>query len=384
MRVMHLESGRNLYGGAEQVRYLIEGLSALGIDNVLVCARGSAMARAAEHPAASAHEGALPPAGDGAGAQIVTLPMGGDLDPTLVPRLARVLKTYAPDLLHVHSRRGADLFGGCSARLARVAAVLTRRVDNPEPPGWARFKYRPYEAVIAISRAVEAQLLDHVGLERARVHRVASAVDSVRFRPDSSARGELTERFGCPDDAVIAGVVAQLIARKGHALLLGALGAPLARHPELRVLCFGRGPLEGALAQRIAELGLEHQVKLVGFHDDMHRLMPGLDLLVHPAEREGLGVAVLEAMSAGVPVVATAVGGLPDVIEDGTGGVLVEPGDARALAAAVDALVADPGLRARLGAAARTRVKQAFSVAQMSAGNLAVYREVLEGRHGTV
>src|SRR5690606_33227736 len=115
MRILHIESGRHLYGGGAQVRYLLEGLHAAGVDNVLVCARGGALAAA------------KPPA------TIVELPMSGDLDAKLTARLGRTIRDVLPDIVHVHSRRGAALFGGLASRLAGVPAVLTRRVDSAEP-----------------------------------------------------------------------------------------------------------------------------------------------------------------------------------------------------------------------------------------------------------
>src|SRR5262245_43605826 len=126
MRILHLEAGRHLYGGAAQVRYLIDGLAGAGVENVLVCPEGSEIAAAPSS------------------ARVVPLPLRGDLDVGMLPRLAPVIRTAQPDVVHVHSRRGADVFGGIAARLAAVPAVLTRRVDSDEPAWLARLKYQPY------------------------------------------------------------------------------------------------------------------------------------------------------------------------------------------------------------------------------------------------
>src|SRR5690606_27862761 len=180
------------------------------------------------------------------------------------------------------------------------------------------------------------------GLDAARLHRVPSGIEPARRPRDAAARGRLAAAFGLEADAFMVGVVGQLIERKGHATLLAALPELVRRHPRLRVLCFGRGPLERALAARIERAGLAGHVRLAGFVDDLPRLVAGFDALVHPAEREGLGVAVLEAMSAGVPVVAAAAGGLVDVVEHEVTGLLFPPGVAGALGAALERLVADP------------------------------------------
>ena len=362
MRIMHIEAGRRLYGGARQVCYLIDGLVAEGMENVLVCARGSEISGAVR------------------GATVIELPMGGDLDVFWAGPLRKLIRAHAPDVVHVHSRRGADLVGGRCARRAGAPAVLTRRVDSREPAWWARLKYRPYSVVVSISSAVESELVDHVGLDPGRVTRVASAVDTERHRPDFSARARLAVTSNNPPGSVVIGVVAQLIPRKGHALVLDCLQEVISRHPEVRVLCFGRGPQERALRRRIAARGLAAHVRLMGFRDDIAALMPGLDLLVHPARREGLGVAVLEAMSCGVPVVASDAGGIPDIVEHERSGLLFASGDSRELCAAVLRMLDDEALRLRLARAGRERVKSRFSVQRMSRRYMKVYNRVLSAR----
>ena len=356
MRVVHIEAGRHLYGGAVQVRYLVEGLARAGVDSRLICAAGGALA-------------------GGASAETIALPMRGDLDLALVGRLRPLLARLRPDVVHVHSRRGAELFGGRACALERLPAVVTRRVDSRDRGLWARLKYRPYARVIALSSAIAAELA-RCGVEQARIRTIPSAVDTERYRPDSTAHVRLRTEHGLPSDALVVTVVAQLIARKNHELLLRELPALAARHPRLRVLFFGRGPLERPLRERIRALELGAVVRLAGFRDDLPALLPGADVLVHPAHREGLGVALLEALAAGVPVVACAAGGVVDLIQHDVNGVLVPPGDAAALRAALDRLLADPAGRLRLGAAGRAQVQRAFSIDRMVDRHLEVYADV--------
>ena len=359
MRIVHVETGRHLYGGGAQVRDLVAGLAARGVDNVLVCTRGGELELAAR------------------GARVLALPMRGELDFAFPGRLRRVIRETSPDLVHVHSRRGADHGGAAATWLERVPAVRTRRVDADEPASWAWLKYRPYRKVIALSRAIETQLATH-GVARERIVRIPSAVDIARFRPDPAARARLRAAFGLRDDALVAGVVAQLIARKGHGVLLAELPELVRRHPSLQLLCFGRGPLEAKLRDEIAALGLGAHARLVGFRSDLPELVPGLDVLVHPALREGLGLALLEAASSGVPAVACSAGGVPDVVEHGRTGLLVPPGDGAALRDALNRVLADAAERARLGAAARALVEQRFTLDRMVAAHLALYTALLE------
>ncbi|HEX6992821.1 MAG TPA: glycosyltransferase family 4 protein [Gammaproteobacteria bacterium] len=368
MRVAHVESGRHLYGGARQVLHLIEGLAARGVENVLVCAAGSAIASEAAGRC-----------------DVIELPLSGDVDPWAVRRLRRAFSAVRPNIVHVHSRRGADVYAGLASGGAPWRAVLSRRVDQREIAPWARLKYRPYAAIVAISRAVERELVEHVGLSPERVHVIPSAVpprasDASSTASRTAARRELAAAVGLPPDASIAAVIGQLIPRKGHRVLLAALPDVLARHPRWHVVLFGRGPLEAQLRREIARAGLDRRVRIAGFRAELAAWLSGIDVVVHPALKEGLGLAVLEAMSAGVPVVASAAGGLLDVIEDGVSGLLVPAGDAEALQRAVERLFADPGERARLGDGGRRRVRDAFGVERMASAHLALYRRLVGSR----
>ena len=362
---MHIEAGRHCYGGARQVEYLIDGLSQRGVDNVLLCPP--------EQPLASRLQRA----------EIIPVPMGGEHDLGMGLRFSRLLAGLDPDVVHVHSRRGADLYGGLAAALARRPAVLTRRVQSHEPKLWARFKYRPYRAIVAISRAVEAEL-ERAGVVSARRCIIPSAVDARRFVPRHDAARRLRQALGLAEHAFVVGLVAQLIPRKGHRLALSVMQRLGARHPNLMLVCFGRGPEEAVLREAVTARGLAGRVVLAGFRDDLASLLSGIDVLIHPASREGLGVAVLEAMSAERPVVAARVGGLVDLIESGHDGVLVPAGDADAFAAAVSDLIAAPERRRRLGQAARARVERDFSVAAMSDAYLDLYRSLRETRRAVL
>ncbi len=358
MKILHVEAGKHLYGGARQVLYIVEGLAARGVTNLLACPAGSEMAR--QQPA---------------GTRVVAMKMGGDGDLGMVSRLASLIRAERPDLVHLHSRRGADTWGGLAAKLAGVPCVLSRRVDNPESRLAVAIKYRLYDHVITISEGIRQVLLSE-GLAADRVSCVRSAVDATPYLAPVD-RAAFCAEFGLPADALVAGVVAQLIPRKGHRYLLAALPALLARHPRLQVLIFGQGPLEAELRAEVEAAGLAGAVHFTGFRHDLPRWLGGLDLLVHPADMEGLGVSLLQASAAAVPIVTSRAGGLPEAVQDGVTGILCPPGDVAALGAAIDRLAGDPALRARYGAAGRARILAEFSIDAMVDGNLRIYRQVL-------
>jgi len=358
MKILHVEAGKHLYGGARQVLYIVEGLAARGVDNLLACPAGSEMSR--QQPA---------------GARVLPMKMGGDGDIGLVLRLARLIRAEQPDLVHLHSRRGADTWGGLAARLAGVPCVLSRRVDNPESRWAVALKYRLYDHVITISEGIRQVLLSE-GLAPQKVSCVRSAVDAAPYLPPVD-RAAFRVEFGLPPDALVAGVVAQLIPRKGHRYLLSALPGLLERHPALQVLIFGQGPLEAELRAEVESRHLAAAVRFTGFRHDLPRWLGGLDMLIHPADMEGLGVSLLQASAAGVPIVTSRAGGLPEAVQDGVTGILCPPGDVAALAAAIDRLAGDAALRARFGAAGRARILAEFSIDAMVDGNLAIYRQVL-------
>ena len=365
LRVAHIEAGRHLYGGAQQVLYLLSGLADKGVESLLVCAEAAAIAAPAR---------AL-------GVRVAELKLSGDLDMGATARIRTALMDFHPDLVHCHSRRGADIWGGLAARWCRVPCVLSRRVDNREGLLTARLKYPLYKQVIAISLAIRDVLLD-CGVPASKVSTVRSAVDFETFQVAPDRAGFLN-RFQLPENAQVLGMVAQLIERKGHAVALTAMESLLAAYPSLHLLIMGRGPLETELHNAIAARGLVGRVHMTGFIQDLPTVLPNLAAVLHPAYAEGLGVALLQAASAGVPVIAGRAGGMTEAVLDGDTGLLVTPGDDSGVARAICALLDDPARAKQMGERGRARMQRDFSIPAMAQGNLAIYERVLaESRSG--
>lgn len=357
MKIVHVETGMHLYGGAQQVAYLLAGLAGQGIDNVLVCPPGAAIG---QHFS-------------GSRIRVIETPCAGDLDLGFMLRLRRVLREERPDLVHLHSRRGADVLGGIAARLAGVPAILSRRVDNPESRLVAALKYRLYARVVCISQGIADVLLSE-GVPADKVVVVRSAVDAAPWT-NPEPREAFCHEFGVRADAPILGVVAQLIERKGHHFLFEAL-AGLKDQQDFSLVVFGQGPRREALEQEARDLGLADRIRFAGFRKDLPRWLGGLDLLVHPALMEGLGVSLLQASAAGVPIIASRAGGMPEAVRDGVNGLLVAPGDTAALRLALQKMLAEPAERRAQGQRGIQLIASEFSVDTMMQGNLALYRSL--------
>lgn len=361
MKILHVEAGKHYYGGARQVAYIIEGLAQRGVKNILACPIGADIATAV-----------------GTTAQVQQIKMNGDADIGMASRLAKLIRAERPDIVHLHSRRGADSWGGLAAKMCGVPCVLSRRVDNPEARWQVALKYRLYDHVITISEGIRNVLLEE-GLAPHKVTCVRSAVDAAPYLA-AVDRTAFLQEFDLPSDALVVGIVAQLIERKGHRYLIEAVGHLRDAYPAMRVLIFGKGPLQSALENEIMQRGLSDIMHFAGFRNDLSQWLGGLDLLVHPADMEGLGVSLLQASAAAVPIIASRAGGLPEAVADGVSGLLIPSGDVSALMIAMRRLLDDADLRHQFGAAGRARILAEFSVAAMVEGNLAVYRTILQAR----
>lgn len=260
-----------------------------------------------------------------------------------------------------------DVIGWLAARQAGVPVVAVAH-------GWtaATLKVRLNESLDRLimrwmDRVVCVSERQAIRARRAGVpaSRVAVIRNAIRVRddahPDPARRSDLHALFATPRRRVV-GAAGRLSPEKGFAQLVHAAKLVEREDPDVGFVVFGDGPLRGRLAAQIEALGLARTVVLAGFRPDLHRLLPHLDLLALPSYTEGLPVIVLEALAAGVPVVATAVGGTPEVVEHGVSGYLVPPGDPPALARAIlDALRREPERQA-MGARGRQAIQERFTV----------------------
>jgi glycosyltransferase involved in cell wall biosynthesis len=301
-------------------------------------------------------------------------------------RLRRLLARERYNVVHFHTARAHALAPFADAR--KCIRVVTRRMDNPPNRIFAPWLYgRAVDGVAAISPEVAA-VLERAGVSRERIRIIRSGVDCVRFAPPAeSERTEARRNLGLAREQIAIGNVAALEPRKGHRYLLEAI-AKLVRSGDaearrnIRICCFiaGQGSLRVRLREDAERLGIGSLVRIMGQLDDVRELLRALDIFVLPSLSEGLGVAALEAMACGLPVVATDTGGLAGLIEDARTGYKFPPADIEALAQQLARLIGDLNLAGRLGANARAEVVENYSIGEMARSTLDFYRACIGGR----
>jgi glycosyltransferase involved in cell wall biosynthesis len=286
-------------------------------------------------------------------------------------RLLGKVRRFRPDVIHGYLF-GPNLFAVLAGRWCGVRAVVVakRNVDAFETPRQAGLQRRIHRAathVTAVSEAV-ADSVVAMGVPRSRVTVIPNGVDAARFT--AAADGE------APRDPPVVGSVGCLAARKDYGTLIDALALLDQRALVCGAVLVGDGPERAALERRIEARGLAGRVRLLGERPDVERLLPGMDVFALSSREEGIPNALLEAMAAGRPVVATAVGGTPEVVRDGETGWLVPPGSPSALADALEQALRDPAEARRRGAAARRAVLDHMSIGAMVARHEEFYARV--------
>jgi glycosyltransferase involved in cell wall biosynthesis len=358
---LHIDTARTWRGGQSQVLYTVMGLRALGHRAALVA-----------HPEGELRR-RMPE-----GLDLVPLAPRHEIDLAAAWRLSRVIRQLRPDLVHAHDPHA----------VAMAAIALSMAAPSPRPPlvaarrvefrighhSFSRWKYEQVDCFIANCQAI-ADRLAADGIPRTKIAVVHEGVDVERIARLPAA--SVQAAFFLPAQAPVVGNVAALVPHKGQQHLVDAAGLVLGAVPDARFVIVGDGELRPALERQIKQMHLERHVFLAGFRTDVLELTKGFDLFAMSSVSEGMCTALVDAMAASKAAVATAAGGIPEVLVDGETGYLVPPRDPRTMAERIVRLLKDPALRGRMGNAAFRRARERFTVERMVEATAAVYARLV-------
>jgi len=296
-------------------------------------------------------------------------------------RLYRLLRREQVTILHA-SLFHASLAGRLVGRLARVPVILTWRQNVSLGGRWRevinKWTSKLDDFVVAVSEPARQAELKNAGFPKEKIELIYNCIDIDLYTQTEPGEWEaMRESFGIPPNTFLIGFVGRLHLQKGIDTLLEAFSQFAGDHTEARLLIVGDGELRSRLEIMAGSLGISGQVKFVGVRRNIPEILASLDLFVLPSRWEGLPLALLEAMAACLPVVATAVGGTPEVVIDGETGLLVPPGDPDALAQAIVFLIENPELRKKMGQAGRKRVAEHFTIQETVRKTEALYQKLL-------
>ncbi len=365
LQILHIDTEYGWRGGQNQVRLLCEGLCET---------------KAADCHLATVADGELSKRINSK-VRLVPLSSNRGWQPITAWRLARYCKEHDIQILHAHSSHAHDLALLIKLWAPHIKLVVHRRVDySPAANFISRHKYRSslIDRYICVSHAI-ARVLENTGVHSSRIAVVHSAVSkgAITTNAAQNLRADLLANLGADAAAPLLVNVAALTEQKDHATLLRALARLKVAGTRFTCVIAGEGKLRKSLQAQCQQLQLNDQVHFLGQRNDAQALIAAADIFVLSSQDEGLGTVLLEAALVQKCIVATAVGGIPEIVIDGQGGLLAARGADQALAMLLQMVIDDPALRAQLAQQAYHHVEQNFSVNKMLAGNLKIYQDLV-------
>ena len=359
IRVLHLDSEIAWRGGQQQLAYLIEESSDKGVIDYVVCHEGSSLMEYCQKMA-------IPH---------FVLPMSGTFDFSSGKKLKKLIEEFKIDLLHAHTSKGhtlavySHLFNG-----VKTPIVLSRRVMFPISKNWfSSFKYnhKSIKRIIGVSEAVCEEVRKGIKTPSVCVKVYSGIQRKLVIQLD------LRKEFKLPEGCKIVGYIGALTEEKNPFIFLETAKSIHYKHPEVKFIMFGEGKLKSQLEQFIKLNGLESAVILTGFMENLKSYISSLDALLFPSLSEGLGSSVLEAFTYKVPVVASNIGGLKEIVIDNVTGVSRPPHDVNGFAEGLEKVLFDPVFRAACIRNSQNLLED-FSKQKMATDTIAIYKEVLQ------
>lgn len=361
LSVLHLSSEMDWRGGEQQIVYLIDLLRQWGIHvHVAVKAHSEVERYCLEH-----------------GHNFTPMSFSSSVDLGTAFQIRKLCKANHFDLIHAHSSRshGAAIFSTWFGN--RVPVILSRRVDFvPKNNLTSRWKYNhtSIKKVLCVSEAI-TQIMRGYLHDPDKAITVHSGVDTQRFAHDAKSERLRTE-LGLDRNVFLVGNTSALEDHKDYPTFLQTISELKGRHVNVHAVIMGKGSLEGGLRNMVDQLGIGDNVTFAGFRKDLPQVLPELDLFLMTSKTEGLGTSVLDSFAAGVPVVATRAGGIPEMVIHGRTGLLTEPGDYKSIADCVERLVKNPIERHALVTGASQHLRN-FSKEETARKTLEAYHQIL-------
>lgn len=360
--VLHIALSKSWRGGEQQVFYLMEELAQQKHVHSLLAAHKKSVIRQKaldKNLAVVAHATANP------------------FDPSFLLFLKKQIKEHQINILHAHDARAhiaavllADLFK------VNIPIVAARRVDFALKKKWfTQHKYNHHQVkrVVCVSHKIQ-EIIEPTIREKEKVTTIHSGVDLDKFA--KQPKNILRTAYKIPANKKLIGTVGALVGHKDHRTFVNAAEIILQSQPDCHFIIIGEGARRAEIEAQIQEKNLNKHITLTGFREDVPQVLPELDLFLFTSNKEGLGTSVIDALAAQLPIVATNAGGIPEIIEDGKSGLLIEKENPTALAKACLSILDDETLQANLIEQAKERAT-VFSKQKTAEKTLALYRELL-------
>ncbi len=367
-------TGTGIGGGENYILTLAKHMPKVGFDLICTCYPGGEFEKVLK--------------GNGIESFPINLSRKGNF--SVVMAIAGFCRNNNVDIVHAHGATGmlaarmASLIPGGIRPITTYHIAITNITDIPF---WKKKIFALFDRstsvvdkkILSASHAVKEIMIREAFFARNRISVLHSGIDVSRFK--NRQRGKVRRELCLPDPVTVIGVVARLSEEKGIGYLLEAMPHVLKRYPNLYLLIAGDGPIKDKLKNLSVHMGLEQNVIFLGYRNDIPEFMTDIDLLVMPSLTEGFPLSLLEGMAAGLPIVATRVGGIPEIITDGREGILVPPREPDALAKAIIRVLREKESGKTMGLAGRKVVEEKFNADVMVAKTEGVYNQLLTGKN---
>jgi len=373
MRVVHLIKATRISGAERHLLILLTALRKLDVDAhlLLLVEPNTLMDDLIEEAA----EREIP---------VGRVVIHNDADVRVIGRLRESLRTLKPDILHTHLIH-ADAYGFVAGKLAGIRRIISSR-HNDDP--FRKFLplrlshralWRGLSAGIAISDAIRKFIVDVEGAPEKKLHVVRYGLEFERIQPAAinSAREALRTELNLPSDTFLFGMACRLTPQKGISDALKAFASIQHERNDVHFIIAGDGELKKQLVNEAKQLGIASRVYFLGWREDVKEVLAALDVFLMPSLWEGFGLVLIEAMSRRIPVIASNVSAIPEIVVDGESGILIPPEDPQALAGAMQLLLQDRALRAYIGLLGEDRVETHFTAERMAKETLDIYQGIL-------